>query len=106
MNDILYPMQTYELTVVLPEKASSAKKKAVTATIEKITSAHKGKVVKLDDWGLIKLAYRIAKNESGNFLHFNLELDSSGVKTLEDNMRREDSVIRHLLVKKEGSASA
>ena len=97
-------MQAYELTLVLPEKATPSKKKAITSRVEKIVETNKGKIDKVDDWGLIKLAYTIDKNESGNFLHFKLELDSGSIKTLEDVMRREESIIRHLLVKADGSA--
>jgi small subunit ribosomal protein S6 len=92
-------MQNYELTLVLPEKATPAKKKSTTDLIEKLAKAYKGKIIKTDDWGKIELAYTIAKNNAGNFLHFRLELDSQGAEALKDKIRVDDSIIRSLMIK-------
>jgi small subunit ribosomal protein S6 len=95
-------MKAYELTIVLPEKATAAKKKSATELVEKIVKTVKGEIKKTDDWGKIPLAYPIAKNNAGNFLHFQLELKPEFVKTLEQKIKFEEDIIRHLLVKKEG----
>ena len=94
-------MRNYELTVVLPGKATPAKKKTAQGKIEKIVTAAKGKVDKFDDWGERELAYPIAKNDTGNFLHFQLELEAEAVKGLDSKLNLEEGIIRYLLVKKE-----
>jgi len=93
-------MNTYELTLVLPGGATAAKKKSVSETLEKIVKMNKGAVVKTEDWGEKQLAYPIAKNSSGNFLHFELELEGQSLKALGDKLRMEEGIIRHLLVVK------
>ena len=98
--DILCIMEMYELTLVLPSKAKS-KEKTFKEKIEKLISELKGKVEKAESWGEIELAYKIAKETSGNFLHFNLELDKSIVKDLSEKLRVDDAVIRYLLVRKD-----
>jgi len=98
-------MEQYELTIVLPEKATSAKKKAAQDLIEKLTKTLKGKVVKVDDWGELKLSYQMLGNESGIFLHFSLELDKQAVKNINDKLRLEEGFIRYLLVRKENLPS-
>ena len=92
-------MNTYELTIVLPDKATEAKKKSFTETLGKIIKVSKGKITKKDDWGEIGLAYPIEKNKSGNFLYFELEMDGPSVKDLNQKLKLEEGVIRHLLVK-------
>jgi ribosomal protein S6 len=67
----------YELVLVLPGEATSAKKKSATETLEKIVKIFKGKVVKATDWGKRELAYKIKKNNSGVFMIFDLELSQS-----------------------------
>ena len=67
-------MRQYELTIILAGKATPAKKKSVTEKIKKLITTLKGKVGKVEDWGEKELAYQIAKNETGIFLHFPLEL--------------------------------
>jgi len=91
----------YELTVVLPEKTTPAKKKSVTETIEKMVTLFKGKIKKSNDWGKVELAYPIKKNMAGVFLNFLLELEPDKVKTLEQKIKLEENVVRYLLVRKE-----
>ena len=93
-------MSNYELTVVLPEKATAAKKKSVTEAVEKMVKTAKGEVKNTDDWGKKDLAYTINDNDAGVFLFFELELEPAAVKSLNQKIKLEDDVIRHLLVKK------
>jgi len=92
-------MNSYELTVVLPGSASSAKKKSVSSKIEKLVEESNGKIKKVSDWGKIELAYKIQKEETGLFLHYNLELEAKGAKNLKDKLRIESDIIRYLLVR-------
>ena len=93
-------MNLYELTIVLPEKSTPAKKKSVSETIEKIAKVNGGKIAKSDDWGEKGFAYPISKNNSGSYLYFELELEASSVKSLNDKIKLEDGILRHLLVNK------
>lgn len=95
-------MPIYELTIVLPGSATPAKKKSAQGKIEKIVTSAKGKVDKFDDWGERKLAYPIAKNGTGIFLHFQLELEAEAVKGLDSKLNLEEDILRYLLVKKNG----
>ena len=92
----------YELTIVLSEKATPAKKKAVSEMIEKMVKLFKGKVIGTDDWGKIDLAYPIERNNSGVFLHFRLELENQAPGQINQKIRLEKDIIRHLLVKVAG----
>lgn len=94
-------MQNYELTIVLPGKATAAKKKDAVSRVEKIVKANGGKVVKEDDWGVKELAYSIKKNTSGAYLYFDLELPTSAVASVNEKVKLEDDIIRHLLVRKD-----
>lgn len=94
-------MSRYELTVVLPGKSTPAKKKTSRESVEKIIKTLKGKIERADDWGEIGFSYPIAKNNTGNFLHFNLELNAESAKTIVEKLRLEEGIIRYLLVKKE-----
>ena len=94
-------MNSYELTVVLPEKATIAKKKAVSETLEKVVKIAKGEIKKTDDLGKIDLAYPIKGNRSGVFMYFELELEPTEIKSLDQKMKLEEGIIRYLLVKKD-----
>ena len=92
-------MNNYELTVILGEKTTPAKKKAFTQKVEKLLKVLEGKVIKTDDWGKQDFCYKIDKQTSGNYLFFKLELQSEGSKALADKLRMDDEVVRHLLLR-------
>ena len=94
-------MNSYELTVVLPGKATVAKKKSAKNKIEKMVTTLKGKVSKVEDWGEIELSYPIKKMETGIFLHFALELETETVKAIIEKLKLEEEIIRYLLIRKE-----
>ena len=94
-------MNKYELTLVLDGKAGAAKKKKVTETLEKVLALFKGKIIESKDWGVKDLAYKIGKSTTGLYLFFELELDPSAVKALNDKLRTDSDLIRYLLIKKD-----
>ncbi len=94
-------MRKYELTIVLDGKTSSTKKNTMARTIEKLVAVSNGKNIRVEEWGIKDLAYRIRKSTSGLFLHFVVELESEGVKNLINKLKANDDIIRYLLVKKD-----
>lgn len=92
-------MNKYELTVVLSEKATAAKKKSVSGMIEKLVSNHDGKIVDSKDWGAKELFYEIKGERVGNFIHFLIELDTEKTNSLRENLRMQEDMIRYLLVR-------
>lgn len=94
-------MKNYELTIVLPEKATAAKKKTVNKTIEKLIDTLKGKITEKDDWGKIDFAYEIKGETSGNFMHYKLELNAEAAKAVSEKLKLEEDLIRQLLVAEE-----
>jgi small subunit ribosomal protein S6 len=94
-------MNKYELTIVLPGKMSSAKRKSTRELVEKLVKMLKGEIKKVDDRGELELAYPIARNNTGVFIHFDLELEAQSPKSINDKLKMEEDVIRYLLVRKE-----
>ena len=92
-------MDIYELTVVIDGKATSAKKKAMVGLVEKIIKVVDGKVIKKDDWGVKDFAYPIEKINSGNYIYFELELDTDKVKDINQKLVIEEDILRFLIVK-------
>ena len=84
-------MTKYELTIVLDAKATVAKKKKVIETVEKIVALVKGKVGKVEDWGV---------KEKGLYLFFPLEVEKSSVKMIATKMEQETEILKHLLIRK------
>lgn len=94
-------MNKYELTLVLDGKTGAAKKKKITETLEKTLDIFKGKISESKDWGVKDLAYKLGKSTTGFYLYFEIELDPSGVKALNDKLRVDIDLIRYLLIRKD-----
>jgi small subunit ribosomal protein S6 len=93
-------MNTYEMMLVLPGKATTAKLKSAKEKIGEIISTIKGKIIKIQEWGKKDLAYKIKGNASGNFVLYNIELNPEGVKALREKLKMEEEIIRYLVIKK------
>jgi len=93
-------MAKYELTVLVDGKATAAKVKSTSEKIEKIIKDFKGKIDKSDNWGKMDLAYKIGKFDTGVYLFFEIELEESDVKGINNKLTTDDSILRHLVVKK------
>lgn len=94
-------MNKYELVVALPGGFTPAKKKTAGANIEKLVKTGGGTVSKVNDWGKLKLAYTIGKEETGIFILFDLELDAESAAQLNTKLNLEEGIIRYLLVRQD-----
>lgn len=93
-------MNTYELTLVVDGKGGAAKKKKVTESLDKLLKILKGSIKESKEWGVKELAYKIGKSDTGLYLYFEIELDPSGVKSLNEKLRNDADIMRFLVVKK------
>jgi len=89
-------MAKYEVTFIYDK----SNKKIVERLKSYIDSA-KAKVTKEEDWGVKPLAYPIQKLTEAAYLYFEIEADTKGVKTLEEKIKLEEELLRHLLVRVE-----
>lgn len=89
--------KTYELMVLLhPDLEIDVE--APIAKVESLVEAVGGKVTKRDNWGKKRLAYRIAKQDFAIYVYFELQLDPTKVRELENTILITEEVLRHILV--------
>ncbi len=92
--------KTYELMVLLhPDLEIDAE--TPIAKVESLVEAVGGKVVKRDNWGKKRLAYRIRRQDFAIYVYFELLLDPTKVSALEKTILITEEVLRHLLVVQE-----
>jgi small subunit ribosomal protein S6 len=98
-------MPEYELTfIVQPEM----EEEPLAALVEKITQTiggFEGQVHQVEPWGKRRLAYAIKKHQEGLYFLMQLELPSSAVRSLERSLKLMEDVIRHLIVRKDETAT-
>ena len=94
-------MENYELTVILDEKATPAKKKSESEKLNNLISTFKGVVTSEKDWGKIEFAYPIGGFTSGEYMHYELELDRSSAKAINSKLSADAQILRYLLVRRD-----
>jgi small subunit ribosomal protein S6 len=67
--------------------------------ITKVFTEQGGTVVKIDDMGIRKFAYRINKKNEGHYVLFELEGTGKELLELERRMRVNDSIMRFITVR-------
>ena len=92
-------MNLYEHTIIARQDVSPAQLKQIEQKYSTIVEKHEGNIVKLENWGLLNLAYLIKKNKKGNYIHFKIEANGKIISELEKNEKIDKNLLRYLTVK-------
>ena len=91
----------YELVMVLSPILDSEQVASVVEGIHNIITTGGGELLAHEPWGIKRLAYPIDDFTEGNYSLTQFKGDASHTKQIEESLRLSESVIRHLLVKRE-----
>jgi len=92
-------MAFYENTIVAKQDLSESEINKIKDKYNDIITNTSGKVIKIEEWGLLNLANKIKNYKKGFYIHFKFE---GGKKTLDEfnkKIKIDNSVIRFLSVK-------
>ncbi len=90
-------MKEYELTVLIHPDLEADLEAPLTKVRSLITS-NGGEIVKEDNWGKKKLAYRIKKEDFAVYVYFDIKLPAQAPLKISNNLNIADEVLRYLLV--------
>lgn len=96
-------MRNYQSILILKPDLDEAQ---VEQSVEKITSLISkfgGSVLRLDQWGKKRLAYRVKKNKFGYYLNVYHTCESVQVPALEKEYQLYDLIIKYLVIRLEES---
>ncbi|NTW88508.1 MAG: 30S ribosomal protein S6 [Desulfobulbaceae bacterium] len=92
-------MRRYETIAILKPSLSEDEIKAVIDRATGIIEGLGGSIIKLDRWGLKKLAYNIEKEQQGFYLYLQYAGVPEAVSELERICRIDDRIMKYLTVK-------
>ncbi|MDD7022984.1 MAG: 30S ribosomal protein S6 [Aeromonadales bacterium] len=64
-----------------------------------------GKVTRLENWGRRQLAYPIQKLHKAHYVLINCEASEETIRSIENNFRFNDAVIRNLIIRTKGEVT-
>ena len=96
-------MRRYETIFIVRPNVAEDEIEAVINKTSSIIEGDGGTIIKIDKWGLKKLAYLIKKEAQGYYVHIDYAAIPASVSELERIFRIDDKVLKYLTVKLDDS---
>ena len=94
-------MANYESVLIARQDLGASQIDTLVSDLSEVIKNEGGEVVKIDNWGLKNLAYRIKKNRKGYYVLLNIVAPAKAVAEYERLVRLNEDIIRYMTVKVE-----
>lgn len=92
-------MTKYESVLIARQDLGASQVSNLVSEMSDVIANQGGQVVRVDNWGLKNLAYRIKKNRKGHYVLLNVEAPAAAIAEYERLLRVNEDVIRYMTVK-------
>ena len=92
-------MAFYENTIVAKQDLGEKDLKVIKEKYNEVINNSSGKVLKIEEWGLLNLANKIKNYKKGFYIHFKFEGNNKTLNEIEKKVKVDGTIIRHLTVK-------
>jgi|TARA_X000001036_G_scaffold357750_1_gene340094 small subunit ribosomal protein S6 len=92
-------MAFYENTIVAKQDLAEKDLKTIKEKYNELINASSGKVIKIEEWGLLNLANKIKNYKKGFYIHYKFEGNKNTLNEIEKKFKVDSSIIRSLTVK-------
>ena len=92
-------MAFYENTIVARQDLAEKELLKIKDKYSELINSSDGKVIKVEEWGLLNLAKKIKNFKKGFYIHFKFEGDQKTLNEISKKLKIDSSVIRNLTVK-------
>ena len=88
-----------ENTIVARQDLAEKELKTIKDKYNEVINNSSGKVIKIEEWGLLNLANKIKNYRKGFYIHYKFEGNSETLNQIEKKVKIDGAIIRHLTVK-------
>ena len=92
-------MSFYENTLVAKQDLPKNEIDKIKAKYNDLINKNSGKVIKIEEWGLLNLARKIKKYNKGFYIHYKFQGNKETLGEINKKIKVDSSIIRHLIVK-------
>ena len=92
-------MSFYENTLIAKQDLPASELKKIKEKYNDLINSNSGKVVKIEEWGLLNLATKIRKYNKGFYIHYKFQGDQKTINEINKKIKVDGSIIRYLIVK-------
>ncbi|KAG2726822.1 hypothetical protein I3843_01G125900 [Carya illinoinensis] len=97
---VVEQMRHYEVVYLIHEKHAEEVGN-VNEKVQDFLREKKGKIWRLSDWGMRRLAYKIQKAKNAHYILMNFELEAKWINDFKSMLDKDERVIRHLVIKRD-----
>ena len=94
-------MTKYESVLIARQDLGASQVSNIVSEMSNVIANQGGEVVRVDNWGLKNLAYRIKKNRKGHYVLLNISAPAQAIAEYERLLRVNEDIIRYMTVKVE-----
>lgn len=92
-------MAFYENTLLAKQDLADKDLKEIKDKYNNLINTSSGKVLKIEEWGLLNLAKKIKNYKKAFYIHYKFEGDKKTINEINNKIKIDRSVIRHLTIK-------
>ena len=92
-------MAFYENTIIAKQDLADNEIKSLKEKYNELINKSSGKVIKIEEWGLMNLSNKIKNYKKGFYIHYKFEGDNKTLSEIEKKIKVDGSIIRYLTVK-------
>ena len=92
-------MAFYENTIVAKQDLAEKELKTIKEKYNELINKSSGKVIKIEEWGLLNLANKIKNYKKGFYIHYKFEGNSKTLNEIEKKIKVDATIIKHLTIK-------
>ena len=92
-------MAFYENTLLAKQDLADKDLKDIKEKYNNLINTSSGKVLKIEEWGLLNLAKKIKNYKKAFYIHYKFEGDKKTINEINNKIKIDRSVIRHLTIK-------
>ena len=92
-------MTFYENTLITKQDLPKSELDKIKDKYNDVINSNSGKVVKIEEWGLLNLARKIKKYNKGFYIHYKFEGNKETLEEIKKKVKTDRSIIRYLIVK-------
>ena len=92
-------MSFYENTLIAKQDLPKSELDKIKEKYSDLIKNSSGKIIKIEEWGLLNLARKIKRYKKGFYIHYKFEGNKKTLNEIDKKIKIDSSIIRHLLVK-------
>jgi len=89
-------MAFYENTIVARQDLAENELLTIKNKYKDLINDSSGKLIKIEEWGLLNLAQKIKRFNKGFFIHYKFEGNKKTLSEIEKKIKLDSSIIRYL----------